>query len=242
MIVVKLGGSYAYSPLLRPWLNAIEAARGEAVIVPGGGPFADSVRAAQPRMGFGDHAAHEMALLAITQYAVALVSLSKALVLASSLGSIQAALIAGRVPVWSPWPMLRDSEDVPASWDITSDALSIWLAGRLEPPLVMAGEGRPSTTCGEHEEVVDARSSPSMTTRAHSQPSGPPPILLVKHRSARGGAGPRELSTNGLLDPASPRLIEHYGGAVYIAGPDDVPEALDPRAPPGRRIPARKAA
>ena len=202
MIVVKLGGSYAYSPLLRPWLTAIEAARGEAVIVPGGGPFADSVRAAQARMGFGDQAAHEMALLAMTQYAVALVSLSAGLVLADSLASIEAALIAGRVPVWNPWPMLRDSDDVPASWDITSDALSIWLAQRLRAPS----------------------------------------LLFIKRRAARAGAGPRELSINGLLDPASPRLIEHYGGAVYIAGPDDVPEALDPRAPPGRRIPARKAA
>ena len=84
-----------------------------------------------------------------------------------------------------------------------------------------------------------------MTREAHTYPriaSAVPSVLFVKHRAPRAGATAREPSADGLLDPASPELIEHYGGAVYIAGPDDVPEALDPRNPPGRRIPSRKAA
>ncbi len=67
-MVVRLGGSHAFSPLLRPWLAAIGAAAGRVVLVPGGGPFADTVRSAQAAMGFDDLAAHRMALLAMAQY------------------------------------------------------------------------------------------------------------------------------------------------------------------------------
>ena len=48
MWVVKLGGSLAYASELPRWLSALaEGAGGRAIIVPGGGPFADQVRHAQ---------------------------------------------------------------------------------------------------------------------------------------------------------------------------------------------------
>ena len=75
LTVLKLGGSYAFSPHLKDWLDAIAACAGCAVVVPGGGPFADAVRMAQPRMGFDDRAAHEMAVLAMDQYGCALAHL-----------------------------------------------------------------------------------------------------------------------------------------------------------------------
>src|SRR5882757_2791061 len=90
--VVKLGGSHAFSRHLAGWVEAIAACAGDVVVVPGGGPFADAVRDAQPKIGFGDEAAHHMALLAMEQYGCALASLKNALVLADSLDAIQRAL------------------------------------------------------------------------------------------------------------------------------------------------------
>src|SRR4051812_7801139 len=72
MIVLKLGGSLASSGGLTACLAALGRLRGEIVVVPGGGVFADAVRAAQPRFGFSDRAAHRMAILAMEQYAVML--------------------------------------------------------------------------------------------------------------------------------------------------------------------------
>ena len=43
-VVVKLGGSFAFSEHLRAWLEALTACAGRVVIVPGGGPFADTRR------------------------------------------------------------------------------------------------------------------------------------------------------------------------------------------------------
>jgi 5-(aminomethyl)-3-furanmethanol phosphate kinase len=129
--VVKLGGSYAFSSALKSWIDAVAACAGRVVVVPGGGPFAEAVRVAQPRMGFDDRAAHEMALLAMEQYGCALASLGAGWRLAASAAAIQDLLREGGVPVWSPTAMLREANDVPWSWDVTSDSLAAWLAGRI---------------------------------------------------------------------------------------------------------------
>ncbi|MEJ2625357.1 MAG: hypothetical protein P8Z80_12665 [Pseudolabrys sp.] len=129
--IVKLGGSLAGSARLAAWVEALAACGGRAVVVPGGGPFADAVRAAQPAMGFGDETAHELALLTMEQYGRAVASLSPGFVVADSLDSMRQALRAGAVPVWSPAAMVLAAVDVPASWDVTSDSLAAWLAGRI---------------------------------------------------------------------------------------------------------------
>jgi dihydroneopterin aldolase len=40
-------------------------------------------------------------------------------------------LRAGGVPVWFPARIVRSAKDIPWSWDVTSDSLAAWLAGRL---------------------------------------------------------------------------------------------------------------
>ena len=131
LTVVKLGGSHAFAPHLKEWIDAIAAQAGNIVVVPGGGPFADAVRDAQPRIGFDDAAAHRMALLAMEQYGCALASLSGALVLADSTAAIGRAVKAAKVPVWLPTRMALAAREIPWSWDVTSDSLAAWLAGRL---------------------------------------------------------------------------------------------------------------
>jgi 5-(aminomethyl)-3-furanmethanol phosphate kinase len=131
LTVVKLGGSYAFSAALGEWLEIIARNAGHVVLVPGGGPFADAVREAQPKMGFDDTAAHHMALLGMEQYGRALVSLNKTLALASSLAAIRRLISARAIPVWAPTRMVLDRADIPSSWDVTSDSLAAWLAGRL---------------------------------------------------------------------------------------------------------------
>ncbi len=143
LTVVKLGGSFAFSEALPAWLAAIAAGAGNTVLVAGGGPFADAVRSAQPRMGFDDDAADKMALLAMEQYAVAVASLGRNLTVAETYPSIKRALEAGKIPVWAPSRMVHTARrlaassssrariDIHPSWDLTSDSLAVWLAHAL---------------------------------------------------------------------------------------------------------------
>jgi 5-(aminomethyl)-3-furanmethanol phosphate kinase len=130
-VVVKLGGSFAFSECLRDWIAALAACAGRVVIVPGGGPFADAVRSAQRRMGFGDRAAHEMAMLAMEQYGRALASLDTRLSPADTVEAIRRDLDAGRAPVWMPARLALRADDIAPSWDVTSDSLAAWLAARI---------------------------------------------------------------------------------------------------------------
>jgi 5-(aminomethyl)-3-furanmethanol phosphate kinase len=131
LTVVKLGGSYAFSPTLGDWLEILARNASHVVLVPGGGPFADAVREAQPKMGFDDAAAHHMALLAMEQYGRALVSLNETLVLASSVAEIRRLISVQKIPVWAPTRMVLAQPGIPTSWDVTSDSLAAWLARRL---------------------------------------------------------------------------------------------------------------
>jgi aspartokinase-like uncharacterized kinase len=132
LTVVKLGGSHALSPLLGRWLAAIERAAGQVVVVPGGGPFADAVRMAQPAMGFDDDAAHDMAMMAMAQCGRALTALVDGFVYADTMDAVRDAVANRQIPVWAPWPMLRAHPDIPRSWDVTSDSLAVWLATALD--------------------------------------------------------------------------------------------------------------
>jgi dihydroneopterin aldolase len=131
LTVIKLGGSHAFAPHLGRWIDAIARCAGRIVAVPGGGPFADTVREVQPRMGFDDAAAHRMALLAMEQYGCALASLNAHFVLAETRDDIERALDADRVPIWLPTRMVMAAREIPWSWDVTSDSLAAWLAGLL---------------------------------------------------------------------------------------------------------------
>jgi dihydroneopterin aldolase len=130
-VVVKLGGSVVRSPELPGWLDAIASSPLRIVIVPGGGALADEVRAAQARLGFGDGAAHRMALLAMDQLAWAVAGLRSGFEVGDTEEALRASLDRGRVAVWAPYSLVADRSDIPQSWTVTSDSLALWLARRI---------------------------------------------------------------------------------------------------------------
>jgi 5-(aminomethyl)-3-furanmethanol phosphate kinase len=122
-LVVKIGGSLWRSPLLARWIAALRVFPGPLTIVPGGGPFADAVRAAQPPMGFSDRAAHKMAVLAMEQYGLALADKFDGLESAATPREAGAVHASGNIAVWRPSAMACEL-NVAASWDVTSDSLA----------------------------------------------------------------------------------------------------------------------
>lgn len=132
MWVVKLGGSLLGQPELKRWLALLASqSDGRIVIVPGGGIFADAVREAQPVGGYDDAVAHQMALLAMEQYGLVMKSLQPELVTASSELEIAERSWQHRAIIWKPSRMVLADETIPMSWDVTSDSLAAWLAGKL---------------------------------------------------------------------------------------------------------------
>ncbi|MEJ2058916.1 MAG: hypothetical protein P8Y64_00305 [Gammaproteobacteria bacterium] len=145
MWVIKLGGSLAHDARLPAWLDALaQYGAGRVVIVPGGGPFADEVRAAQSRWCFNELAAHRMAVLAMEQYGLMLQAMCPQLKTASSLDQFETD---GRdeACIWLPARMVLAEQSLPASWAVTSDSLSAWLARKLGATrLVLVKSVRPA--------------------------------------------------------------------------------------------------
>lgn len=132
-LVVKIGGGLlrdeGLAGLQRACVEASELANSRPVlIVPGGGAFADAVRAVDAQVGLADDVAHALALRAMDQFGVVLRALLPAAELISSLtvphplGVVAAArAFAGRT-------------DIPSSWAVTSDSLAVLAAAAVGAP------------------------------------------------------------------------------------------------------------
>lgn len=143
MWVVKIGGSLYDTPRLREWLQAIAARSEPAIIVPGGGPFADQVRVAQQRWRVDDATAHRMALSAMDQYGLLMAGLEQRLVAAADPDILRQTVASSRSAVWLP---AAEDPDVERSWRVTADSLALWLANRVGAEGVALVKSAPLST------------------------------------------------------------------------------------------------
>lgn len=130
--VIKLGGSLLETAALPVCLAEVNHYTGPVVIVPGGGPFAEQVRIAQSQWHFDDVAAHRMAILAMQQMALLMHSLRPEHAIVSDIGRLRAVGQTQSALIWAPQIEQLDEAGIAASWDITSDSLAAWLAGRID--------------------------------------------------------------------------------------------------------------
>jgi aspartokinase-like uncharacterized kinase len=132
-LVVKIGGGLLRDQRLeglrRACSEATEIAASRPVlVVPGGGPFADAVRAVDEQVGLDDDTAHALALQAMDQLGVLLRPLLPSpelltdLVAPRALGLLQVARAFENRP------------GVPESWTVTSDSLAVLAAGAIGAP------------------------------------------------------------------------------------------------------------
>jgi len=129
MKIIKLGGSLLSASALKGCLEKIAGTETPTVIVPGGGVFADQVRVMQVEWNLDDRAAHAMAILAMQQMAWLIHSIQPEFTIQDDVNALAGT---DKVAVWSPTLRDLDRAGIPASWEITSDSLSAWLAHRLQ--------------------------------------------------------------------------------------------------------------
>ena len=135
--VVKVGGALlgrqGALDIVVPVLAAA-AARGDSIlVVPGGGPFADTVRRIDTEIALSADAAHWMAILAIDQYAELLASRIVGSRIVRGPGEVAPTLAAGELPILAPSAWLRSADPLPLphSWEVTSDSIAAWVSGEL---------------------------------------------------------------------------------------------------------------
>lgn len=176
MWVVKLGGSLLGSPALNRWLDALNKfSDGKVVIVPGGGLFADAVRESQLMTGIDDATAHQMAVVAMDQYATLMCGINPSLTLASNELEIAERGWQHKAIVWKPSEMVLSDERIATKWDVTSDSLAAWLAAKLNAQHLVLVKSDLSIYENQFEEKVevlmrDGLLDASFSDYTHAQP------------------------------------------------------------------------
>jgi 5-(aminomethyl)-3-furanmethanol phosphate kinase len=135
LTVIKIGGGLAAIPgALDRVCRAVGAAGRDhrILVVPGGGPFADTVRELDRAIGVSADAAHWMAILAMDQYAYLLAEGIPGAVLMEEPGALLQALTSAGVVVLAPSRWMRSADVLPHSWEVTSDSIAAFVAGALD--------------------------------------------------------------------------------------------------------------
>lgn len=128
--VIKVGGSLGQSHKLPQLMQEISdlGNRHKIVIVPGGGTFADAIRGYDQRFAISQDAGHWMSILAMDQYGHLLASMLANGILVRGVAAAREALSAGLIPILLSYDLLRQTDVLPRSWDVTSDSIAVWLA------------------------------------------------------------------------------------------------------------------
>jgi 5-(aminomethyl)-3-furanmethanol phosphate kinase len=168
--VVKVGGGLSATPGALDAVAAAIAAAGRQhrlLVVPGGGPFADAVRAFERVERLSADAAHWMAILGMDQFAHVLAERIPA-PLVEEPGAVPAVLAEAGVAVLAPYRWMRAADVLPHTWSATSDSVAAFVAGALDAErlvLVKPVDGTPE------RELTDA-------CFASVQPAGLPYVVL----------------------------------------------------------------
>ena len=214
--VVKVGGSLCADPeRLRALLASLaEGAFGACLVVPGGGEYADAVRAAQRRDGFDAAEAHRRALDAMSRMAGYFHAIEPRLSpsplcgggwASRERGSEVGSALPGHGAPLSP-PVAQGTLPRRGGRESGGDAgIPVW-----DPIALRAG----------HPDIPESWdvTSDSLALWAATQVRAAR-CILVKSADAPAGADAWALMRIGLVDAAFPAFAARYGGAVAILGP-----------------------
>ncbi len=132
--VVKVGGSLAlYPEKLRALCAKLSeiSTKHKLIVVPGGGEFADLVRDLDKQFNLSNEASHRMAILGMDQYGFLLSDLMPCSCVVNQLENVQKVLDSGKLPVFLPSNLLLSEDPLQNSWDVTSDSITVYIAGQL---------------------------------------------------------------------------------------------------------------
>jgi len=132
--VIKVGGSLAEEPeRLRALCTQLSefAKKYAIIVVPGGGRFADVVRDFDQRFTLSSGISHRMAILGMDQFGLLLSQIIPDSCATYLLNDARQLSEIRVVPIFLPSRLMFQEAPLENSWDVTSDSIAAYVAGRL---------------------------------------------------------------------------------------------------------------
>jgi 5-(aminomethyl)-3-furanmethanol phosphate kinase len=195
-LVVKIGGGLfreaGLDGLRRACAEVNEiATRRPVLVVPGGGPFADAVRAVDAQVGLSDGVAHRLAMRAMDQLGVLLAPMLPSAEPVTDLVAPPALGVLAVAPAFTGRP------DVPEAWAVTSDSLAVLAAGAIGA-----------------EEAVLLKPVAGVVARWPSDDPPLPELSTGELQAMQDAGGGRA------VDPYLPEAVRRTGVTVVVRAPD----------------------
>ena len=129
MELIKIGGSVAGElPHLISELRSLDR---NILIIPGGWIFADLVKDVDKKYKLDEKISHWMAIACMDVYGYFISNFGVEILFAKDFVDLRNM---GGVKVVLLYPLLKQSKEfveIPSSWDVTSDSISVWIASKL---------------------------------------------------------------------------------------------------------------
>ena len=135
MILFKLGGSLLNSGFMKIWIKFItDHFKGRAIIIPGGGLFANHIRSVQKNYNLEDDIAHDMALYSMSQMGLLISSIDRTnLHFCNTKNEINRVIEENKVPIIGTFDFLKKRIGSPnKNWSITSDSIALLISEELQ--------------------------------------------------------------------------------------------------------------
>jgi 5-(aminomethyl)-3-furanmethanol phosphate kinase len=195
-LIVKVGGGLLRDEGLDGLRRAcrdvnVLATRQPVLVVPGGGPFADAVRAVDAEVGLDDAVAHRLALNAMDQLGVLLAALLPDAELVTDLAPPRALGLLAIAPAFT------GRAEIPESWAVTSDSLAVLAAGAISA-----------------EEAVLLKPVAGVVARWPSDDSPIAGLTADQLQTLQAGGG------GGAVDSYLPEAVRRTGVTVVVRAPD----------------------
>lgn len=107
----------------------------KVIVIPGGGSLADFIRSMDDKLNIGDDLAHWMAIYAMNHNGVELCKNFSEIGLIDNYGKLQTCLESESekwISVFLPYDYLAREDQLPHSWEVTSDSITLYLADKLK--------------------------------------------------------------------------------------------------------------
>jgi aspartokinase-like uncharacterized kinase len=157
--VLKVGGSLAENPscLVKLCRKLSDLSREYCItVVPGGGELVDTVRKLDKKYGLSDVIAHKMAIVGMDQYGLFLSDITPNSFVSNSMEEVGNS-VKDKVPIFLPSQLMFCEDPLKNSWDVTSDTIAAYIAGRLHAKKLVLVTDVDGIFCEDPKKTLDSK-------------------------------------------------------------------------------------